>query len=88
MDASLLDRWRRQHLGGTVARPSFAPLVVRDEDETADAGSPAASPLPPPEPAAGMVEVELACGARLRVTGAADPAAIRAVVGALRGRRR
>ena len=87
VDASLLYRWRRQYLGGTVARPSFAPMVVRDEDETADAGSPAA-PLPPPEPAAGMVEVELACGARLRVTGAADPAAIRAVVGALRGRRR
>ena len=89
VDASLIYRWRRQHLGGTVARPSFAPLVVTSDAGSVGTGDPAA-PLPPPDPGPdpGIVEVELACGARLRITGAADPAAIRAVMGALRGRRR
>ena len=91
VDASLLYRWRRQVLGAATERPRFAPLVVRGGDGEADAGGPAA-PMPPPDPDPrsdpGIVEVELACGARVRVTGAADPAAIRAVMGALRGRRR
>lgn len=87
VDASLLYRWRRQYLGGAVARASFAPLVVTGHDGSADAVS-ATTASPPPEPEPGLVEVELACGARVRVTGSADPAAIRAVMGALRGRRR
>ena len=84
VDASLLYRWRRHLLGGAVARPSFAPLVVTG-DGLADARG-SAAPMAAPEPA--IVEVELACGARVRITGAADPASIRAVMGALRGRRR
>ena len=82
VDASLLYRWRRQYLGGTVARPSFAPLVVAAEAE------PLVESAAPEAPEPGIVEVELACGSRLRITGAADPAAIRAIMGALRGRRR
>jgi transposase len=85
VDASLLYRWRRQLLGAAAERASFAPLVVAD-DEPVEAGRPSAS-SPPPDPASGILEIELAC-ARVRITGAADPAAIRAVVGALRGRRR
>ena len=88
VDASLLYRWRRQHLGGTVARPSFAPLVVTDEGAPPTGGAAPEVHAPTPGPMPGVVEAELPCGARLRVTGAADPAAIRAVVGALRGRRR
>ena len=85
VDASLLYRWRRQLLGGSVGRPSFAPLVVTGGDGPVDVES-SAAPMAAPVP--GIVEVELACGARLRVTGAADPAAIRAVMGALGRRRR
>ena len=84
VDASLLCRWRRQHLGETVARPSFAPLMVTG-DEPADAGG-SAAPMVAPEP--GTVEVKLACGARLRIKGATDREAIQAIMGALRGRRR
>ena len=86
VDASLLYRWRRQLPSAAAERPSFAPLVVAD-GEPVEVGGPAA-PSPPPDPAPGILEVELACGARLRITGAAEPAAIRAVVGALRGRGR
>ena len=82
VDASLLYRWRRQLLGAATERPSFAPLVVAVEAE------PLVESAAPEAPEPGIVEVELACGARLRITGAAEPAAIRAVVGALRGRRR
>ena len=84
VDASLLYRWRRQFLGAAAERPSFAPLVVAQEaDPFAESAAPEAS-----APAPGIVEVELACGSRLRIAGAADPAAIRAIMGALRGRRR
>ena len=86
VDASLLYRWRRQFLGAATERPSFAPLVVT-QDADPLVGS-AASETSAPTPALGVVEAELPCGARLRITGAADAAAIRAVVGALRGRRR
>ena len=87
VDASLLYRWRRQFLSAAAERPSFAPLVVTGDAGLAEAGA-SAAPLPLPDPAPGIVEVELACGARVRITGAADPAAIRAAMGALRGRRR
>ena len=87
VDASLLYRWRRQVLGAAPERPGFAPLVVAGGDGPVDAGG-STAPFSPPEPEPGLVEVELACGARVRVRGAADPAAIRAVMGALRGRGR
>ena len=84
LQAVQLYRWRRQFLGAAAERPSFAPLVVAQEaDPFAESAAPEAS-----APAPGIVEVELACGSRLRIAGAADPAAIRAIMGALRGRRR
>jgi transposase len=61
VDASLLYRWRRQLLGAAAERASFAPLVVAD-DEPVEAGRPSAS-SPPPDPAPGILEVELACAA-------------------------
>ena len=82
VDASLLYRWRRQLLGAATEPPSFALLVVAAEAE------PLVGSAAPEAPDPGIVEVEIACGARVRITGAADPAAIRAVMGALRGRRR
>ena len=82
VDASLLYRWRRHLLSAATERPSFAPLVVATEAEPLVESA----ALKASEP--GVVEVEFTCGARLRITGAADPAAIRAIVGALRGRRR
>ena len=87
VDASLLYRWRRQLLGAVTERPSFAPLVVTGGDGPVEAGG-SAAPLPDPEPVPGIVEMELRRGARMRITGAADPAAIRAVMGALGRRRR
>ena len=82
VDASLLCRWRRHLLGAATERPSFAPLVAATEAE------PLVESAAPEAPEPGIVEVELACGARLRITGAADREAIRAIVGVLRGRRR
>jgi hypothetical protein len=38
VDASLLCRWRRQRLGETVARPSFAPQVVMRDDGPEEGG--------------------------------------------------
>ena len=81
---NLLHGWRRQARTGAVGtRPSrrgsgdpaaFAAVTVAAEPVLAAPGA-AAAP--------GVIAIEFACGARLRITGAVDPATASAVVAAL-----
>jgi transposase len=74
VDPSLLYRWRRHMLGAQPRVPAFTPVTVTTDDPI--------SPLPPlPEP--GVIDVEIAGGTRVRVTGAPQPATIAAVLAAL-----
>ena len=67
-----LYRWRRQLCAPQEAAPGFAPVQVISE------------PVAPGLPAAvGMIEIELAGGTRLRITGPVDAATVSAAVGAL-----
>lgn len=76
VDQSLLYRWRRQIFGSPSRLPAFTPITV-----TADGAGATATTSETPAP--GMIEVELAGGARVRVTGAPEPATITAVLAAL-----
>lgn len=74
VDPSLLYRWRRQMLGAQPRLPAFTPVTVVADDPIA--------PRPPPsEP--GVIDVEIAGGTRVRVTGAPQPATIAAVLASL-----
>jgi transposase len=72
---SQLFRWRRQLCGSRGSAPSFAAVAITVEP---------ASPASPHSP--GRIEVEFA-GARIRISGRADPAPLAALIQAL-GRRR
>jgi transposase len=67
-----LYKWRRQLCVRREAAPRFAPVQVVAE--------PAAPTLPAPS---GVIEIELAGGTRLRITGAVDTATVAATVGVL-----
>jgi transposase len=74
--ASQLYGWRRQ-LRSAAPATSFAPVRIAADAAPAGVVGP------------GTIEIEFATGARLRITGAADPATLTAVVAALTcGRRR
>jgi transposase len=73
---SQLFRWRRQFCTRSEPAPVFAAVAISSE--------PASCAIPHP---AGLIEVEVA-GARIRITGPADPATAAAVIGALAGSRR
>ena len=70
---SQLFRWRKQ-LCGPIA-PLFAAVRIAPESSTASVPG-----LPP-----ALIEIELAAGARLRLSGAVEPALAAAVLGALTG---
>jgi transposase len=72
---SQLYRWRRDLCGRADGAPTFAAVTI----------APAAVP---PTAAAGMMEIEFAFGARVRITGAVEPTAVSAVVTALASARR
>ena len=72
---SQLYRWRRDLCGRGGSGSTFSAVTI------APATVPAVS-------AAGMMEIEFASGARLRITGAVEPAAVSAVVAALASARR
>jgi transposase len=84
---NLLHLWRRQartgvvrgeRAAGTADRAvSFAAVTVAAEPASAS-----------PAPAPGLIEIEFACGARLRISGAVEPATAAAVVAAVTGGRR
>jgi transposase len=67
-----LYKWRRQLCTRQLAASGFAPVQI--------IGEPAAPGLPAP---VGVIEIELADGTRLRITGAVDAATVSATVGAL-----
>lgn len=76
VDPSLLFRWRRQMLTSAEPTPIFAPVEVADTTS--------ALPLTPPTPCgAGMIEIELAGGRRLRVGRDVDTEALRRVISVL-----
>jgi transposase len=88
---NLLHGWRRQVRAGAVdgavepaagrgVKAQFAAIAVVPETPAL------AAPAHPA--AAGVIEVELASGARLRITGAVEPATVSAVIAAVAGRRR
>ena len=77
ISTALLYTWRKQLL--SAATEGFVPC------EVVDAGAPAALPAPPPvaKSSPGLIEVELPGGARLRIGGGADAAALKVVLDAL-----
>jgi transposase len=72
-----LYKWRRQLCARHEAASGFTPVQV--------IGEPAAPGLPAP---VGVIEIELAGGTRLRITGAVEAATVCAVVGALAAKER
>lgn len=76
---SQLFRWRQELCGPARATPSFFAVKVVPEP-----GGAATPTLP------GTIEIEFATGTRMRISGAADPLTVRALVAALAkaGRRR
>ena len=64
--ASQLYGWRRQL--GAQRRPSFAAVRIAPE------------PVPGGPPAAGLIEIEFANGARLRIAGGADAVLVSTVI--------
>ena len=70
---SQLFRWRQQLCGPAAASASFAPVAIVPDVA-------AASAIPT---STSMIEIEFAGGARVRITGAADPATVSALVAAL-----
>jgi transposase len=88
---NLLHGWRRQACAGALAcagepeaapggKAHFAPVAVVPEQLAVAA--------PVHSAAAGVIEIELASGARLRISGSVEPATVSAVIAALAGRRR
>ena len=67
---SQLFRWRQELCGPAGAPASFAPVAIVPDG----AGSAAA---------ASTIEIELAGGTRMRITGAADPAIVSALIAGL-----
>jgi transposase len=73
---SQLFRWRHELCRREAAAPTFAAVTV----------SPVSTPVPAPS---GVIEIEFACGARLRITGSVDATTLSATVAALaQGERR
>ncbi len=78
---SLVFRWRREfwdeeHAAALPPEPAFVPLAL-----PAPAG-----PAPEKRSHPGVIEIELACGHRLRADATVDPALLRGVIKVLVGR--
>jgi transposase len=78
--ASQLYRWRQELCGAARAEQGFAAVTIAPE--------PSLAAMPTSTPSGGLIEIELASGARLRISGAVDAATVSAVIAALTGRRR
>lgn len=81
VNANQLFKWRRQ-LGAAVPAPAG---LVPVEVTSGSAGEPLreAGPPAPLQPAPGRIEITLAGGVRVRIEGAADPAAVTAALSAV-----
>ena len=77
---SQLFRWRRQLCGPSQLTPAFSAVALVPEPIT----PPASLPTAP----AGVIDIEFAAGARVRISGAVDSATVSAVIGALAAVRR
>ena len=75
---SQLYGWRRQLCGPPQAASTFAAVRVSGERTSAPA-----LPMAP-----GMIDIEFATGARMRIMGSVDPAALSAAIAALTTRTR
>ena len=88
---SLVFTWRRQAREGVLVAPEvpvFVPVRVLDAPAPIASSRPAACPAPPPAPArtdAGLIEIELGDGRRVRVGSDVNLAALRRVLAALNG---
>jgi transposase len=71
---SQLFRWRRELCVPRQAEPGFVALAVAAERECSRQSPPVT---------AGMIEVEFAAGARVRITGTVDPAILSATLESL-----
>ena len=83
-----LYKWRRQLCAPQEAAPGFAPVQVISGPAAPGFPAPQASMSLPAGASVGVIEIELANGTRLRITGAADAAAVSAAVGALAAKER
>jgi len=77
---SQLFRWRRELCGPSQPTPAFAAVALVPE--------PVTTPAPLPISPAGVIDIEFAAAARVRISGAVDPAIVSAVIGALAAVRR
>jgi transposase len=77
---SQLFRWRRQLCGPPQMTPAFAAVAL--------ASKPVAAPALLSCSPAGVIDIEFAAAARVRICGAVDPATVSAVIGALAALRR
>jgi transposase len=77
--ASQLYRWRQELCGPARAAAGFAAVTI--------AAEPNGVRSPTLAPSGGLIEIEFASGARLRISGAVDPATVSAAITALTGRR-
>ncbi len=68
---SQLFRWRQQLCGPAPASAGFSPVAVVPGPASAFAATPS------------TIEIDFAGGTRMRITGAADPATVSAIVAAL-----
>jgi transposase len=77
--------WRRQFRTGELT--GFAPVLVAPPVDELPAATLPIDPVRPGGdanwPAGGLIEVELPCGVKLRITGAVDAAMLRQVLSAL-----
>lgn len=73
---SQLFRWRQQLCGPPQSPPAFAPVAIAGPEREAEPG-----PVPPVP--AGIIEIEFATGARMRISGPTDPSTVSAMVTAL-----
>lgn len=78
--ASQLYRWRQELCGPAHPTAGFAAVTI--------AAEPSVALRPTLAPAGGLIEIEFATGARLRISGAVDAATVSAAIAALTGRRR
>jgi transposase len=81
--------WRQQARSGALTGALDRPV---SGNGTAAFAAVAVAPEPTPAPVrcaqSGVIEIDFSCGARVRITGAADGATVSAVVAALAGARR
>jgi transposase len=77
--ASQLYHWRQELCGPADAAAGFAAVTIASE--------PSGVRGPTLAPAGGLIEIELAIGARLRISGAVDAATVSAAITALTGGR-